>query len=365
MTENTFQQIMASGTESQKSELLEDLRDTNETEIVPALTQFLEKENSRAVKERIMLILNRLVPLSRFRHIEPMLRSPDPFTRNGGVEIIRHSKYPIIQFVEPLAADGNEDVRKFAIDALAEEKSSRAVEIIRNGLEDPDINIVYTAIEHLGNMKDTLSAERIESLLLASGHVMVTCSALEALAKIEKSPAKDIIIDKFIADADGGMITFPFLKYLGSFGDLGSFSYIENLIDTGPKIFTKEIIDTVDAMSKRYPNTPLPQTTKLKLEKLLETIQNPVDRYAIIKLLSPNGGTSVFSLDKIREMLNAGNDMLKLCAVELLAENGEAEDMERLEQLADQTDSDDLLEAVGDATARIHQRLFDQAIGEE
>lgn len=361
MDKEKFFEIMAKGKEAEKSEILETFRETEDISLMAPLVDFMEKEKSAAVRERILLLLNHLIPMSgyRSREVDRMLRSPDPGVRNGIVEIIKRSDIPIIRFLDKLSEDPDKDVRKFVIDSLSQEKSDGAIEIIRNRLEDPDINIVYTAIEYLGNFKDRDGVEKIESILLTADNLMVICAALEALAKIKHSPRKKEILERFMTRQSSPMVKFPLLKYLGAFGTETAFAFIEDLMDTSPGIFTKEIIDAVDGIITTIDCKALPPTLRMLLESMLEQTSNNTDKYAILKLLAKVGGgdsTAATELEKIREMLDDHSDMVKLCAIEILADIGGAEDIGRLEQIAEHTDSDELLEAIGDAVMKIEDR---------
>lgn len=356
-----FFEIMEKGNEAEKSELLETLRDTDDVSLMDPLVDFMENEKSAAVRERILLLLNHLIPLSGYHgpEVDRMLRSPDPGVRNGIVEIIKRSDIPIIRFLEKLSEDPDKDVRKFVIDSLSQEESEGAIEIIRHRLHDPDINIVYTAIEYLGNFKDRHSTDEIETILLAADNLMVICAALEALAKIGHSPRKSEILKRFMTGETSPMVKFPLLKYLGAFGTEAAFGFIEDLIDTNPGIFTKEIIDAVDGIAESTGCKALPPTLRIRMESMLEQTSNTTDKYAILKLLAKTGGAdsnASTELEKIREMLKNDSDMVKLCAIEILADIGEPGDIERLEEIADNTDSDDLLEAIGDAVMKIEDR---------
>lgn len=98
--------ILASGTFQQKSTLLEEIWQDRDVSMLSPLADVLEMEKSRAVKKRILTVLNRLVVLSGFRDVNVdidfnrMLRSSDPFVRDGIVVIIRNSEIPAFEFVE-------------------------------------------------------------------------------------------------------------------------------------------------------------------------------------------------------------------------------------------------------------------------
>lgn len=364
MTEQEKEQlnIMEHGQDIEKCEWLEQLAESGDIALIVPLASFMEREKSRAVKDRIMLTLERLLPLSGYRdaEVEQMMRSPDPQTRNGVVEIIKRSEIPIIRFLEKLSEDEDKDVRKFVIDALSREDSPQARIIIRRRLHDADINIRYTAVEYLGNFKDEDSAEEIETLLLESSHMMLTCSALEALARIRCSPRSEEIKKRFMNLENDPMINFPLLKYLGSFGGPEALAYIEELIVRYPLIFGKEIIDATGAITRNIGITRISPQLQAGIESLIETTANPVDKYAAVKLLAAVGRHETGSqLLLARRMLESEDEMIQLSAVELLAEIGEKEDIARLEQLADATGSDELLETIGDAAMKIRERLGD------
>jgi hypothetical protein len=358
LTEHVFN-VLASGSAEEKSELLESIRETGEELDIVPLVNALENERDRAVKERIMMVLEHLVPRSNFSDAERMIRSPDPFVRNGIVEIIRHNNIPIINFLEKLAEDDDKDVRKFVIDALSQEKSERAIDIIRDRLEDPEINIRYTAIEYLGNFRDTQSAANIESALLKTNNFMLICSGLEALAKIKHSPGKNRIFKKFSETNDNPAMTFPFLKYIGAFGTSDSFTYIENLMDKQPEVYAKELIDAIEGIITNNRLESIPDSLRIKLENLCRKTQNTVNKYALTKLLvrtAPGKEDRNKQLENVRIMLKDQSEMVQLSAVEVLAEIGDSSDVQRLEELAENTESDELLEAVGDAVMKIQER---------
>lgn len=349
-------EILATGSEEEKSSLLEALRNrkSDDTSLVTPLVDGLEKEKSRALKERILMVLNRLVPLAQYRDADRMLRSPDPFVRNGIVEIIKSSDIPIIQFLEKLAEDDDKDVRKFVIDALSQESSAEAVAIIRHRLDDEDTNIVYTAIEYLGSFRDDASSEKIETILLQSTHPMVLCSGLEALAKIGRSDKREEVLAKFMGEESDPITTFPLLKYLAAFGSGEHFEFIDRLLEKNPEMFAKEIIDTINGILTRQPGAALPVSLRANLEYLEETTENNVNKYAIAKLLVKGEAGDI---GKVRAMLDDPNEMMKLCAIEILADIGDESDIERLEEIAEESESDELLEAIGDAVEKIAERL--------
>ena len=105
---NEILQVLETGTVEEKSTLLEEILGARDISLVSPLVDFLETENSPAVKERILMVLDRLVPLSELRDVDisidihRMLRSSDPFIRTGIVEIIKHSGIPSSNFLNAI-----------------------------------------------------------------------------------------------------------------------------------------------------------------------------------------------------------------------------------------------------------------------
>ena len=96
--------VLVKGTLQEKYNLLEKIRTDRDISMVSPLAKVLEIEKSRAVKKRILTVLNRLVILSDFRDVNididfsRMLLSTDPFVRNGIAEIILNSEIPGFNF---------------------------------------------------------------------------------------------------------------------------------------------------------------------------------------------------------------------------------------------------------------------------
>ncbi len=340
---------------------LENLVESDDTALVVPLVQLMEREKDRAVKERMLILLSRLLPMSNFVDIDRLLKSPDPFVRNGAVEIIKKNDIPLLKFFAGLAADQDRDVRKFVIDAISQEASGEAIAIIRQRLKDEDINIVYTAIEYLGNLKDEQSADSIEDILFRSDNYMVICSALQALAKIGVSPRKDEIMERFLA-MENSILVFPLLRYMSTFGPPSALVFIGELLETHPETFTKEIIDAIEGIVRLNNLAEIPETLRFQLLNMLDMDTNTANKYEIIKMLARTGGEDALLM--VRDMLADENEMIRLSAVEILGDIGTAEDLDRLKDLVEETDSDELLEAIGDAVMKIDERIYGDEMDE-
>lgn len=355
MSSDSLLQILRDGTPAEKNHALESVLEGRDPEIIAPILKCMEREEDRSVKERMQMVLYDLIPRNKYRDIDAMLRSPDPFVRNSAVEIIKNSDMSVIDFFKNLADDPDKDVRKFVIDSLATDISSGSRRIIRKSLRDSDINIVYTAMEYLGNMEDRQSSPVIEEILLSTGDFMVQCSALEALSKIGVSRKTTEIIERYTGRPNP-VTTFPFLKYLGQFGEADSLSYITRLMRSNPDTFTKEGIDAVEGIVSREAMTELPPEVLRMLEDLVrEGRVNEVNQYEIQGFLNRLSGSG--SKEKARDMLQDDSEMVVLGGIELLGDCGDESDIDRLEEIAEKyEDKDEILEAVGDAVMKIDER---------
>jgi hypothetical protein len=347
--------IFRDGSSEEKNDVLEKILKTKDCSLILPMIENMEEEKNRSVKERTLMVLVNLVPMESYRSIDRMLRSPDPFVRNGAVEIIKRSDKPIIEFFKNLADDPDKDVRKFVIDSLAYDISDESTQIIRNRLDDTELNIIYTAIEHLGNLKDKKSFEKIEQILLSTNNFMVECSALEALPKIGFSPRSAEIMKKY-SESENSMIVFPFLKYLERFGAAENLPYIIKVIEKNNRTYLKESIDAIRGIITRSKMTTLPEMLKSALEEILNSGINEVDQYEIRSFMNRVRGDDAKT--EARNMLESDKEMVVLAGIEILADCGDKEDIEILEDLAEKfEESDEILEAVGDAVMKIDERL--------
>lgn len=353
-----LKQAFESGDNERKRELLSMLPGEPVEGLADFLIKALEEESDRAVKTRIMLLFEHQLVSGDVQILESLLRSGDPFVRNSAIELIKRIERNWHPFLRKLAKDLDKDVRKFIIDALANDDSPEARNILREAIDDQDVNIVYTAIEQLGGIRDQESAPRIEQILFESENPMVLCSALEALVKIGICDRKDMIIERFINHSDS-LFYFPLIKFISRFGDENHFAFLEKLVEEDWETYSKEIIDALTGIVRNLHLEKLPKTLLDKIEQKVKESDNPPNRYALMQLVSSLDMKD--SLAKARLMLEDANPMVKLCGIEIIAEKGGGGDIELLDKLAESSEhNDELLEAIGDAIYKIDKRLCEK-----
>ncbi len=359
-TKSVDLKLIANADREQKREILRFLTDSRpelDKRELFYLIEALEKEESQAIKERIYLLLKKLLPESSFDILEKMLRSDDPFTRNAAVEMLKASSKCPTSHIKWLARDKDKDVRKLAIDAISSDKSPEAIAIIRERLNDDEINIVTTAVEYLGNVEDKESARDIEKLLLESENKFLQCSCLEALSKIGISPNHRKIIDRFSKDTDP-LINFSYLRYVAEFGTETNLETISELMGNHPGLLVREALDAIEKIVTRHNVKKLPSSLQAILENIIENTDKGNQKYQALKILSQVGDKGL--REKVRDMINSDDEMLRLSAIEILADCGVEEDIELLEAVAEDAEDGEVLEAIGDAVIKIQNRIESQ-----
>lgn len=347
---------------SEKSDISEALDIIYENEIIEladAMVEVLKRETSRSLREKILVtigkLLNKLGSFNKlgFETIKQMFLAEDAFIRNGVISLIKRSDGTDYAHLRELSRCEDKDIRKFVIDALSNDNCPQSIEIIHDLITDKDINIRITSVDYLGDFKTEEYSDEIADIFLNTKNPMLKISCLESIAKIGKKPQKFDLIYKELTEKPDNLMIFSFLKILGAFGGEDSFSYLEKILLDEKNFFLKNVIDAVELILINT-NLKMPENLKNAFFKRVNTASSN-DKYEIMKLLAKNDGDEM--AQNARENLESKDDMIMLSAIEIIADTGCMGDIDRLEEIASETESDDILEAVGDAVMKIKERF--------
>src|ERR1017187_6289263 len=151
--------------EAERIYAAEDIGYLNTPDGVGALLQRVAGEPSRAVREAIFQALTRIDADAAIEGAIWLMGSDDPQIRNQAVEVLRHKGARSVPFLSSVMRDGDKDLRKLVLDVLSGVESSGAEAIYQAALDDPEPNVVITAVENLGRTRATGFRRRIEELL--------------------------------------------------------------------------------------------------------------------------------------------------------------------------------------------------------
>ena len=336
---------------NEKLSFLEGIERIKDASAIEPLIELMEKEEETGIKEKILLILGELIHDYDYKSLEKMFTSCDPFTRNGAIEILKESKVHLYKHLKRLSEHPDKDIRKFSIDALKEDPSAESLEIISSRLTDKEINIRITAVEYLGNLKAIDCTDKIENMLLNEDNLLFICTALESLANIGTAQKRKQIIDKF-KNTDNPIILPSFIKYIGAIGGKDELTILLKLAIKDKNVVKREFIDALESIMYRIKPEKLPKDMIALLRKTIETTDINGDKYEILKILSSEEENNE-KLNIARRKLKSDSILEVLSAIEIIGEEGNKEDIDLLDELADSTENDDILEAIGDAATKL------------
>ena len=323
---------------------------------VDPLIDHLEQETDRALRVRIALVLNKMLPKADKECITRMISSEDAFTRTNAISALKNADDRIVPVLGELASSSDRDIRKFAIDSLMNRDTPESRAVIRERLDDNDPNVVYTAVEYLGALQDTASIGRIEQLALNvdDENPMLLCTCLEALSQMEATTCNPELIAMFITMKENPLFKYSILKYLGCCGSYDDLEpYILDLTAETAKPFAKEIIDAMEGVCRRYSDLVISPKVKKLLTSLLNLVEAAEDKYELAKWLADNVEEEDEILVNARHNLKSDDPMVRLGAIEILGKHGALSDIQELERLVENVDSDELSELIEEAEEQL------------
>lgn len=160
-------ELLNSEDELERLRAAEELGDLTSSEAVLSLVSCLEKDESRFVQEACVASLCRIGTEEVAEEVAKLLRSSNPYVRNAASEILQLLGDRAERVVELLLRDPGPDVRALAVRVVGEGLFSSASALLRSVvLNDPDVNVVASAAEYLGEIggsredRDALNAAR-------------------------------------------------------------------------------------------------------------------------------------------------------------------------------------------------------------
>lgn len=146
-------ELLNSEDEMERLRAAEELGDHTSSEAVLSLVSCLEKDESRVVQEACVASLCRIGTEEVAEEVAKLLRSSDPYVRNAASEVLQLLGDRARHVVELLLRNPDPDVRALAVRAVGEGQFSNASALLRSVvLNDPDANVVASAVEYLGEI---------------------------------------------------------------------------------------------------------------------------------------------------------------------------------------------------------------------
>jgi HEAT repeat protein len=275
---------LTSADESDRMYAAEDIGYANQATGVDPLLARLPVETSRAVREAIFGALRQIEHDSVIDGTLKLLNSDDSFLRNQAVEILRARGAKAIPFLDQAFRAGDCDQRKFVIDVLGRLGDAGTSDIYARALQDPDLNVVITAVESLGNSRQTQFRERVAELVAAEAHPMLTCACLEALAQIGDATSFDTVRERLGPVGKlPGYLRPAYIKLLGAKGrQEDMLELAQAIIHDGLEV---SVLNALTALRNRYSKLELPNCLSQPLRDIVSRKTSPLLAYQAVRLL--------------------------------------------------------------------------------
>lgn len=150
---------------SVRCDALDALKDRAAPHVIARAAATLLDDPDAGVRERAARLLITLDdPAEAAAQTAPYITSPHITTRNLAGEVLVALGKPAVDVLAPYLDADDADVRKFAIDLLAQLPAAPLADRIADALDDPDANVRVSAVDALGALRATAYCDRLVAL---------------------------------------------------------------------------------------------------------------------------------------------------------------------------------------------------------
>jgi hypothetical protein len=205
---NKLIKLLQSQEEAERLDAVEQLSESMNDEIFESFLERLKIEYSMLIKDRLVLQMENAFAVGKvgggsvFARVFSLYLAHNPYLRSSAIQILSAGNDAVARFLAANFFDSNADVRKLIIDTLGVIATDKAKDALRKALDDRDINVKITAIEHLGNLRDTVSITKFLQQLKNSTNAMLTVSILDAIDKTGSLSDWNSAIETIMQNAD-------------------------------------------------------------------------------------------------------------------------------------------------------------------
>jgi HEAT repeat protein len=340
---------LSSTDEAERIYAAEDIGYANQLAGVAPLLARLREEPSRAVREAIFAALLQIEDDAVIEGALVLLDSEDSFLRNQAVALLQALGAKALPQLARAFQEGDRDRRKFVVDIVARLADTGASDLYTQALQDPDMNVVITAVESFANTRQFGFREQIESLISPDAHPMLLGACIEALAQIGDAGSLDAVRRSFgTGHALPGYLQPAYLKLVGAKG--GASDVDEIGMFAGAPSLDAAVLNSLTVLRNRRVAVTLPLSLAQRLEEMASRNQ-PALAYEAVRLLSGLAQhEEVF--EYLVGCLGHPEKVVRIGAIQALCEaGGERAETVLRARLAGETD-EEVLQAWGGQSAK-------------
>ncbi|MFW8601005.1 HEAT repeat domain-containing protein [Desulfobacterota bacterium M19] len=337
--------------EAERLYAVEDIAELGTSEAAIPLIYQLAREQSETVKNAVVFALTHLDCKQVYEQLFEFFTSTDAFLRNAAVTIFGAGGEEAVAYLTSKLDYQDREVRKLVLDALFEIGSPETLLVIRAGLYDESPNVQITAVEYLGRLNDDEAVPDMISILSETDEPMLKAAILETLSMVGKAENIQDVLDVMMPAGDiMGVDSF----YLAPLTDLtarvGSIEHIIKMLGAVENIelYGAEVVNIIDTVCKRMGDIFDHEEILAKAREIIVCPEvASYIRYDAVKCIVHRETSSVPGSEYqaiAKALLDENNPEMLLPAVRLLARSGTDKDMEKIRELAEDTEDNDLLE---------------------
>ncbi len=316
-------EILKNGSDEEKIDVLIEIQNKklyDDTVLNQVLELFSSTDND-IVRERCEEILTEV----EYDYVNEKLISffahPEPIVRNTAIQILQRKGESVIDKLKSALESDDKDIRKLVLDTASGIESQRVKEIIEKGLSDEDINVKISAVEYAGKLELKELSDKIFEIFVSAKDPFLKITALETLSVIDEGKHRDEIVKEVEGSQElKDLLVFPYIKYLGENGGREELKQISDMFKKYGKTYLKELTNAVEHIVEREGIEELPDYVFEKLESLLFSDINPINKYGLITFFGN------FESEKLKPILKkallSDEKMLVLGALEVIAGKG-------------------------------------------
>ncbi len=330
---------------------VEDIAELGTPDAAIPLIYQLVREGSEAVKNAVVFALCHLDCRQVYEQLFDLFTSNNAFLRNAAVAIFGAGGEEAVAYLTSKLDYQDREVRKLVLDALFEIGSPETLLIIRAGLYDESPNVQITAVEYLGRLNDDEAVDDMISILSETDEPMLKAVILETLSMVGKAENIQDVLDIMMPDGDVmGVDSFYLAPLTDLTAKVGSIEHIIKMLETieNIELYGAEVVNIIDTACKRMGDIFNYDEILDKTRQIIITSEVAAYiRYDAVKCIVHRETCSVSGQEYhviAKSLLDENNPEMLLPAVRLLARSGMYEDLAKIDELAADTEDDDLRE---------------------
>ena len=334
--------------ESERINAAEDLGYANASEAVAPLVERLAVEPSRKVRETIFLALERIDRPEVRVHMSMLLDSEDAFLRNQAVGLLQRQGAAAAPVLLARMHDADADVRKFVLDTAAGISSPDVEPIYEAAMQDQDINVRIAALEYLGEQRKRRFKPAVEEIFVRATEPMLVCAAFATLLQIGDDASWQFVRRRYPTAASVPSWELGWwIRALGEFGPANDIEVFHDLLRRHDGKVAPDTIDALERFQVRHGRVGITEEFWQLLRATLQATMAPEDKLQLLRVVGGFGAPASIG-DHLIALLEQGDRVTRLGAIEGVKRLGRPELMLRLREWRNTETDTEVAEALGE-----------------